>query len=317
VGIRASTSFSGDPRHAARISYDYFAKADPNLFMSRGAQWLTKLLVRQRAELPQDRGPAAFGRRVGFPLIAGMALITFPLLWRLGPSNTTFLLVAGGYCIWLAARIAIKKLSRVAQNRRQMLKGLGSLYANPVDYEVIDLSDDETPSVIKCVEELEALGATHVCDLRPRLSMGLDSGVRVYVCGDATFTIAILRKTEKLLLFPAKPFLVVTTRFQDGRQHFTKNRLRARKCTRRGVTGRCLLMPGGVQEVLALHRKHVDRMIAGGAVPEAPPSTAAQVLEMRRKEHAEACEAWQRRPYSWGDALHAAFKVCRREFRDR
>jgi len=84
---------------------------------------------------------------------------------------------------------------------------------------------------------------------------------------------------------------------------------------RRDITRRCLLNEGGIDELLALHRRHVEKLIAEGAVPVAPPMTAAAILDEMRQDFEENREAWQKSPYSWGDALHDAFKICRRDAR--
>ncbi|HUE17037.1 MAG TPA: hypothetical protein VMR25_22860 [Planctomycetaceae bacterium] len=66
---------------------------------------------------------------------------------------------------------------------------------------------------------------------------------------------------------------------------------------------------------MALHRRFVDKLIADGAIPMPPPKTPAALLNHLRQLHEEGREAWQRSPYSWGDAVHDAFKLCRRDAR--
>ena len=131
-------------------------------------------------------------------------------------------------------------------------------------------------------------------------------------------SIGMLRKfgdlIRDLIHFPPMPLLIISTRFADGRRHITLNHPQYRKATRPTNTVRCLLTNGGPHETWALHRKHVDRMIAAGAVPVPPPTTPAQVLALQLEEFEESRATWHKVPYSWSDAFHDAFKICRREF---
>jgi hypothetical protein len=77
---------------------------------------------------------------------------------------------------------------------------------------------------------------------------------------------------------------------------------------------RMLLNAGSAAEVLAAHRRHVDKLIAAGAFPKTPPMTPAAVIEQLRERYREGRELRKKSPFSWADAVHAAFKVCRREY---
>lgn len=285
-----------------------------HLFIARRDERKVMWLIRQRTEMPDDRGPAAFARRVGLPLVGGLGLIALPVALDAAFPLVVVGLLAAGYLLWVAARIAWHKFCRVRSYRTRMRAALGKLYATPTEYRVIDLSSDQTPTLLKSSAELEALGARHVCDLDIATANSVEAGRRVFALGDATVALGLLRRTENLRYFPAKPVIVLTTRFADGRRHSTTNHPLYRKQSRPNVTARCLPVEGGVDEVYARHRRHVDRLIAAGAVPIPPAATAEQVLDQRREMHEEGREAWRRSPYSWGDALHDAFKVCRREY---
>jgi hypothetical protein len=87
-----------------------------------------------------------------------------------------------------------------------------------------------------------------------------------------------------------------------------------RKSWRPKSTLICAPEGAGLMEILHLHQTQIDRLIASGAVPAAPPGTAEEVLDSLRKENAESRELWRQHPYTWSDALHDGFKVCRKEY---
>jgi hypothetical protein len=214
--------------------------------------------------------------------------------------------------LWSAGRIVWKKARRIQRYYFAMRSGLGKLYSAPVIYDRIDLPADETPTLHKCIAELGALGARHVCDIRVPSARGIQNHF-IFSLGDTTWAIALLRQTENLLFFPPRPVMIASARFTDGRRHYTVNCARARKRTLSNVSVRCIL-ESDVGQMLSLHQRRVDRLIASGAIPTPPPTTAEQAIEQMQREHAEARKGWQSSPYSWGDAIHDAFKLCRREY---
>jgi hypothetical protein len=223
--------------------------------------------------------------------------------------------IAAAYQFFLAGRMIWTKFRRVQSYRTRMREGFGRLYSMPTEPVHVDLSNDYTPTLLKCTAELEALGARHVCDVSIRSGASTPmEGNRYFVLGDASIALGLLRRWENLLFFPAKPILLATTRFGDGRKHITLNQPIFRKKVRAENTVRCLLTDDGMGELLALHRQRVDRLIAGGAIAVPPPLNAEEVFAQMRQVHEEKREIWARSPYSWGDALHGAFKVCRREY---
>src|SRR5262249_39668973 len=127
--------------------------------------------------------------------------------------------------------------------------------------------------------------------------------------------LATMRAAETLLYFPASPILVLSTRFKDGKRHWTMNRARYRKPTRPEFTGRCLTKEAGLEDLLDVHRREVRKLVDAGRVIEPPETTSAVVLARMKREHDEAREAWYKAPYSWMDAIHEAFKICRKAYR--
>ncbi len=61
---------------AAGIAYDYFCAEIKRLFWSHSDEQRVMQRVRQRVEMPDDRGPGAFIRRCGFPLLTAAVLGT-------------------------------------------------------------------------------------------------------------------------------------------------------------------------------------------------------------------------------------------------
>ena len=179
---------------------------------------------------------------------------------------------------------------------------------------MVDLSTDQTPTLVKLSADLVALGGRHICDLSITVGEKVLHANRFYAIGDSTVALGLLRKTENLSFFPAMPVLAASTRFSDGRQHQTVNQPVYRRKTNVHVTRRCFLGVGGSYELFALHRQRVDRLITAGANPVPAPTSAAQVIELMRQDHEDSQKAWRTSPYSYGDAIHEAFKIFRREY---
>jgi hypothetical protein len=305
---------AGISEDGAQWARNLFGREAAFLFNAQSTERKFMRRLRKMAEMPDDRGPGRFARRLAPPLSGAIGLILIAIMFR---DSWPTVIACGVVAIppfISAANMLWGKAQRVIRYHTAMRHGLGQLYSAPVDREQIDLSDDKTSSLLKCSAEIAALGAQHICDVRVTSARGVRDGNRVYTLGNAAITIGLLRRTEKYFYFPARPVLFITTRFKDGRRHYTVNTPRYRKQSNSKVTGRCLLNQGGVDEMLALHDRHVDKLIAAGAVPVSSPTSPAQVFEQLRQEYEESRQAWQKSPYSWGDALHDAFKVCRREY---
>jgi len=299
---------------AAKQAYGYFSGKCRKLFLSQGDERRVMRLVRRQAEMMDERGPAAFVRRLGVPLLASAGLSTLTVICAAECPALT--LPCGVGALWMflrASRIAWMKFERIYSFRRRMRRSLATLYSAPTEYSPIDLSRDENPALVKYTAELEDLGARHICDLQYKSARRIGDGGRYYILGDALVVMSHLRKTEKYLFFPARPVLIISTEFRDGRRHYTVNQPDYRKSSRPEFSRRCVLNAGGAAEVLAAHRRHVDKLVAAGASPTAPPLTEAAVIELLRQRNQEARESRKASRYSWGDAIHEAFKVCRRE----
>lgn len=299
---------------AASLALWQFRKKHHTPFRSRDDERRIMAITRRRAELPDDRGPRGLLRRLGLPLGSCVGLLLIAFLAIGDPAAFVLLLIAAGYAGYLAGRIAWAKFKRVRQYYQRMRQGLGALHSAPVHYQLIDLAQDKTPTLLKHSADLLALGARHACDVSIISAKGVYDGNRVYALGDVAAAVGLLRKTESYQFFPARPVLMFQTRFEDGRRHVTLNRPKYRRQSRPEVTARCMLKEGGAEAVLGLHRWHVDRLVARGAVPLPAATTPEQVLKLREQDNEDSREAWKRCPYSWGDAFHDAFKICRREY---
>jgi hypothetical protein len=307
-------SIRGNIYGAAERAFDMFGKTGRHLFIARSDEKKVMRLVRHRIELPDDRGPWAFIRRLALPLVPGIMLVCTAFFYQNSPG--VMLLCVMGAAIGLAAgaRIVWKKFGRIRAYFARMRKGLGTLYSKPVEYRQIDLSGEKTPTLVKCSRELEELGARHLYDFSMATAKSFYDGNRLYVLGDATIGIALLRTTESYILFPPRPILLAVTRFRSGNRHVTLNHPRYRTRKSLHITVRCLPYYGWAEEVVKLHQQRVERLISGGAKPLPAPRTIAEHLDWLQQEHEEGRQMWQKHPYSWSDALHDAFKVCPREY---
>jgi hypothetical protein len=220
------------------------------------------------------------------------------------------------YGFFWSGRVLFQKARRVYLFRKALRRGLGTFYSGQATFHRFDISADTAPTILKVSRELEALGASHVCDFRHVTRKGPSDGNRAYALADASIGLGFLRKAENLLYFPPKPIIVISTRFTDGKRHFTSGRPRYRKSSRPEWTGRCVLDNTGIAEMLASHQRHVARIKSAGSIPIPAPTTTEAVLERHRVEFEEGQKSWQKSPYSWFDALHQSFKICRREYLD-
>jgi hypothetical protein len=179
----------------------------------------------------------------------------------------------------------------------------------------VDVSADPTPTLVQASADLEALGAQHIVDL------DMEAGDAVAFQGYRAFTIVgaiafagTVRKTGPYTFFPAAPAIVLSTRFTDGRSHFTTTVRPPESQRVEHTTGRCLPEDGNLRDLIELHCRHVERLIAQGAVALPPPQTPVQVIDELRRGDEEERQAWQRAPHSWADAFRFAFEICPREY---
>jgi hypothetical protein len=308
-------SGSGPRDVAARQAHEHFRGECPDLFISQGDERRVMRLLRRQVETMDERGPTAFTRRLGVPLLVAVGLSTLALFCaRDFPLIALPCVVGAVSALTIAGRVAWLKFALMRRYFTQMRKTFGALHSAPIEYQQIDLSTVESPTLFKYTTELKDFGARHVCDLTAKGSGQPDRGIRYYVTDDALIAVGLLHRTERLFYFPPRAVLLVSTRFQDGRRHVTSNTREYRKLRRPNVSRRCVLSAGGAEEVLAAHRRCLDKFISTGSMPLPPSQTIAAIVERLVEQDQENRERWEKYPYSWGDAAHAAFKVCRREY---
>ena len=301
---------------AAREAYRFFRRRCPPLFQSQGDERRVMQMIRRRVETMDERGPAAFARRCGLPLLAGVGLCVLAAVLF---NDFSILAIAPGgaalAAIAVAGRVTWMKLRQIRRHYKSQRKVLGAIHSAPIEYEQIDLSGKRDPTLLRYSTEMVDLGARHIGDLRPIARGVRDLGFRYYATNDALVAIGLLESTKgQKLFFPARATVMCGTRFKDGRRHLTKNRPEYRKNPWPQVTMRCVLNVAGASDVLAAHRQCVEKLTSGGSVPLPPPKTPNEVIERLLEQRAEDRELWKKSPYSWGDAVHAAFQVCRREY---
>lgn len=304
----------GPRASAANLAIRQFPNAKDPFFVSSRHLALAVWLMRRRCEPPGEHGPAAFARRLGVPVLMAAALVAVGLTAELPLPALVLLLTIVGVSLWAAARVILIKVKRVRTYLNGMRQALGILHTQPVLFQLADLSNNQEPSFLKCCQELEAMGAEPVCDFTITTTRGVLDAHRMFRLGTHSVVVGVLRKYETFEHFPGIPTIRLTTRFEDEWSHGTVNQPIYRKLHSSNSSCRCLVDRGGVDETVALHFRHVDQLIAAGKVPSPPTSNPQQALKELEDEHALGNELWKKFPYSWGDALHDAFKYCRREY---
>jgi hypothetical protein len=313
-----SLSASGDEQAAVKQSLRAFRggrRGHGPLFLSQRQHFLAMTLTRMIVELPDDRSPIGFIRRVITPLALAALLTGIAFVQRKSlPLFCLFLILAVGF-ILVSLRIVIKKVLHVRRYYQRMRAGLGKVHSAPIEYRQVDLSSDMTPTRVKYSMDLGALGAKHICDVSIATAKATFDGNRIYSIGPNTsLGLLMLRNADQFLFFPPKPIFLLKTSFQGGRIHQTVNQPRYRKNSTDLHSGRCVLDEDNVQIVLHQHENDVNRLIAQGLVPKRPPANVAEVMKELKEDHEFSRQAWQKSAYSWGDAVYESFKVCRGEF---
>ncbi|MGE5609038.1 MAG: hypothetical protein ACM359_07275 [Bacillota bacterium] len=305
---------ASSPEAAAKSSWDFFCQATHALFLTHSQERKAGAMVRHLAELPGDRGPAAFVVRVGKPLVFAIILSALAYRFRSSTPMMVLSIICAAVSFLTAMRTVLMKWQQIGRCYSNRRRGLGAMYASQVDFRVTDLSGDQTPTFLKYCSEAESLGGQHVCDFGMTAGDVVVPGNRFFRIGDTAVFVALMRQTKNLLFFPAKPVLMMSTQFADGRRHNTLGDPVYRHEAMPGVTNRCCLNSADIYEMLALHRRRVNKLVAAGAKPLSPPNTPAEVIQYLHQEHELGRKAWWTSPYSYGDAIHEAFKVCRREY---
>jgi len=303
----------GSRESAAALALKQMPREGGRLFFSSNESRLGTWFLRQFAELPDDRQIGGFVKRMGVPLALGASFIAISFIPSISFEFLVLLLLVAGTMLFISARVALKKFQRVKSYHTAMRKAKNAFYSNPFTFKFIDLSEDLTPSLLKCCRDLEDMGATRVCDYSIATGAALPGGSRRYALGSHSVSVALLRKFIKHDHFPALPVLSIFTKFQDGWIHRTFNHPIRRRNHNPNQSIRCLAERGELHEMIDFHLRHVDKLIAGGKVPAPPASTGQAVMQEHEKIHEQGKELWKKYPYSWKDAVYDAFKLCPRE----
>jgi hypothetical protein len=306
---------NGPPALAATASWRAMGKGRRGLFSGRWDEQKVVWIARVLAEMPDDKSIAGFVRRVITPLPFAAAAVAIPLGLNAPVPVMTAGLIAAAISLFFAARIVWRKAASIWRHRRNRRATQAKLCAKSQQYRQVDASGDTTPTLRKASAELEALGAKHVCDFDADVGdiIALQAS-RIYALDDATISIGVLRKAGSFTFFPPKAVITLSTRFADGRRHFTTTAELYERQRLPSITGRWLPENGNLYDLVELHRRHVGRLLAQGAVPVPPPKTAAQVFDEMRRDDEEGRRVCQRSPFSWGDAFRFAFKIYPREY---
>lgn len=311
-------SASAKPAMAATAAWRALGgKGRRDLFSGRWDEQKVVWIARLLAEMPDDRSIAGFVRRVITPLLFGVVAVGIVITVKLPPQLVAAGVVLGAVSLFISARIVWTKAAAIWRYRRGRRASQADLYTKPIRYREVDASGDTTPTFIQASAELEALGAKHICDFDAEIGdVVAQQGSRVYALGDARVMVGLVRQTpNSLIFFPAKPIFILSTRFTDGRQHSTTDAELYERARLAHITTRRLPEDGNLIDLVELHRRHVARLLAQGAVPVPPPATSAQVFNEMDLEQQEERRAWQQSLCSWSDAIHFVFKICPREYR--
>lgn len=292
-----------------------YGRGKHTLFRPRTTDALLPPLGRFLFEVSGEHGPAAFVRRLGTALVIGAAFAVGAIVSRDLPA-VAVVSRWGAICFFvIAAWIVVLKILMIGFHYLTMRRYFKKHDASPIECREADFSNETCPTLLKFDKELEVLGVHRVCDLAMGSPPGFWLGRRVYAIGDASIDLMLHNGAVNQSSFPPIPLVTVLTRFRDGRFYYTVTYPVYRNWAPSIRTGRCLLDGEGIDEMLATHRRDVDKLVSAGAVPVAPENTASAVIELVGRTHEEGRELWRKSPYSWADAVRQAFEVCRKEFR--
>jgi hypothetical protein len=204
--------------------------------------------------------------------------------------------------------------------------GLKKLYERENEFREVRVCDEENvrldPANIKYAAEVAAAGGTHRFDLRiVSEATPKDSVIRVYTFDDDTITGAmfLMSGSGEFRQFPAKAWMSYDTRFDDGHVLITLNSGSGFRMPRMpGFTTRFRGDVSDPTELLQHHREVCARLTGEGRRALGAPTTADAAFARMRQDHQRTVEFYANRDaYTWGDALHEAFGVVRRQFRER
>lgn len=216
----------------------------------------------------------------------------------------------------LLCRVLWTKVKVIWQFHRRMNRGLSALYAKPLAFEkrVIETALLAEPALRKYSGDLVAAGAEHCYDFRLVHQGEHESICRLYVdrAAHAYIGLSVMTRAGQFHLFPGKPIFVLTTYFNDGTRCATISSAKTyRKAMDPRVVAAARAGTSDPAAMLRIHRTLVEREVATGrtAEPVDPESFGQRTVD----EHAESQSYYATHPiYTWGDALHEAFKVPRK-----
>jgi hypothetical protein len=279
-----------------------------SLLMERYAIWF----VRQFVGMPDEISPLRFLRRCVLPI---SMIVVFGSCWlRSGNWALGTLAVAG---ILLLLFVVWTKLKQVLMYHRLYNRDLRELYGNDVTHEPVDWRAQPAahdPYARKLSSELEAAGAVHCFDFQTHQLPGdLNNVGRAYILPDchAYIFLSVLLGQTELKYFPALVLFNIVTYFDGNRSFTTITGVAYREMRMKTSFARALTGETDPTVLIRHHREDVRGQIAKGRVPK--PVDPSKILETMSFEHDYSKRFYaNRKPYSWGDALHEAFGIDRK-----
>jgi hypothetical protein len=294
---------------------------DSSLFVTRRQERTAYWSIRLLFDVPGDDKLSGFLGRIGFffslMVIAALVLLYAPMNWLM-PFIVELVALVGlfglGFNLFWKGRIVYLYYSR-------MKAALRKLYSQSINYVPVDLAElglADNPGLVKYTRELEQIGARRLLDFRiePRPT-GL-SYIRLFQLpdGHSYAFLNVMLNTPVIHFFPAHPFVLISTYFDDGTRLTSVNAKASgfSKLRKPNVVARRfpdLQNPG---ELLARHREVMKRLLDEGR-RLAPLMTVEGLIRRQIEEHDETCElAKQQGYYTWGAAFRQAFGIVRKEY---
>jgi hypothetical protein len=175
----------------------------------------------------------------------------------------------------------------------------------------------DNPVLVKYTRELEAIGALHLIDVRPRSYSAHPAYWRIFhMPKDHSYVFfSLALSTRTLGFYPARPHIVVHTFFADrSRLVSATGKSRAyRKPRMPNVIVRNFPDITDPDELMQRHRQVLRRVVDEGRRP-ARPMTADELLQRMIEEY-EVSRALSNEygHYTWSEALRQSFGLMRRE----
>lgn len=301
-------------REAVEFSWRIMGIDAKRLFKTDSDQKAVLRATRAKFELPDDRHPLAFARRVGTPLLIVIVAVVAAVWFRNYAESAMLFLVVAAIVAYRPITRLRHKFSRILAYRKTMCASYKKLYSGPIDLREVDLSTQPIPMMEKLTSDLQELGARRAFDVAFTTSASVFDANRIFILGDTSIVALLVRNHENLQFFPPRPSLVASTRFRSGGRHATMNRPYYRRSGVPRYTLRCLNPDANARELLEAHQRSVKNRSDAGEQIIPPPLTVSAHAETVKANHELNKAAWKRSPYSWSDAIREVFDVCRREF---